>query len=63
MSDNNEFVGKSAKFESGSIAFVGNNGDDFYIKYVNAEGDVTEFLLTPEAAYFTAQSILEQFSE
>lgn len=63
MRSPNKFDGRSATFESGSSAFVGNNGEDFAVKYVNAEGDVTQFLLSPEAAYFTAQAILEQFAD
>ena len=59
----NKFEGQSRTFESGSAAFVGNNGEDFAIQYINAEGEVTQFMLSPEAAFFTAQAILSQIGD
>ena len=61
--DSEKFEGKLARFESGSTAFIGNNSIDYAVRYVHHDGHVTQFLLTPEAAEFTAIQILSQLEQ
>lgn len=58
-----KFNGKVAEFKDGRKVTVANDGNDFVIEFVNLEGTVTGFRLSPEAAEVTAAMIQEQLPE
>jgi len=54
------YDGNRASYEDGRQVFVGNNGNHYVCQLINANGDETTFMLTPEAATFIAIQILAQ---